>query len=133
MLKKMEGHRHRVWRLAVPWDGRLVASGDKGKVIIWHRETGELLTKIEAHSNWISSLDFSPDGTVLATSSYFETTTKLWRTKTWELQGDPIVHVDSCICQMCMVLLIFTGVNKCDETNLRHVQQLLKMLGTGND
>jgi len=38
----------------------------------------------------MSSLNFSPDGTVLATGSYYENMTKLWDTKTWQLQGDPI-------------------------------------------
>ncbi|KAG1793141.1 uncharacterized protein HD556DRAFT_1443893 [Suillus plorans] len=92
MLKKMEGHCNWVWRLAVSRDGRLIASGDRGgEVIIWHGETGKLLTKIEAHSKFIiSSLDFSPDGTVLATGSYYDKMTKLWNTKTWEPQGDPI-------------------------------------------
>ncbi|KAG2743639.1 hypothetical protein P692DRAFT_201794691, partial [Suillus brevipes Sb2] len=48
------------------------------------------LTKpIEAHDSWISSVDFSSDGTVLATGSY-DGTTKLWCTKTWQMRGEPI-------------------------------------------
>jgi WD40 repeat protein len=34
-------------------------------------------------------VDFSPDGTVLATGSY-DGMTKFWCTKTWQMQGDPI-------------------------------------------
>jgi WD40 repeat protein len=42
-------------------------------------------------SDEISSLDFSPDGTVLATASVSSVDgTKLWCTETWEVQGDPI-------------------------------------------
>ncbi|KAG2130298.1 uncharacterized protein EDB93DRAFT_1255969 [Suillus bovinus] len=91
VLKKMEGHRSDVQVLTVSRDGQLVASGDlKGGVIVWHGETGELLTElIKAHSSWIYSLDFSPDGTVLATGSC-DGMMKLWNTETWELQGDPI-------------------------------------------
>ncbi|KAG2338323.1 hypothetical protein BDR05DRAFT_705075 [Suillus weaverae] len=89
LLKKMEGHRSSVWGLAVSQDGQFIASGGfSGEVIVWHGETGESLTRpIKAHSNWIS-LDFSP-GPVLATGSY-DNTTKLWNTKTWQLQGNPI-------------------------------------------
>ncbi|KAG2130300.1 uncharacterized protein EDB93DRAFT_84338 [Suillus bovinus] len=91
VLRKMEGHRSGVLRLAVSRDGQLIASGDEGgEVIVWHGETGESLTKIEAHSSWIYSLDFSPGGTVLATSAYQDGMTKLWNTKTWEQQEDPI-------------------------------------------
>ncbi|KAG2367967.1 hypothetical protein BDR07DRAFT_1478558 [Suillus spraguei] len=91
MLKKMEEHRSEVSKLSVSRDGQLIASGDSGgEVIVWHGETGESLTQtIKFHSRLIYSLDFSPDGTVLATGSYHNTT-KLWNTKTWELQGDPI-------------------------------------------
>ncbi|KAG2365167.1 hypothetical protein BDR07DRAFT_698407 [Suillus spraguei] len=90
VLKKMEGHSDWVWGLAVSRDGQLIASGDwGGEIIIWHGETGESLTQpIKAHSNYINSLDFSPDGTVLASGSFNKT--KLWNTKTWQEQADPI-------------------------------------------
>ncbi|KAG1752319.1 WD40-repeat-containing domain protein [Suillus paluster] len=91
VLKKMMGHRGEVWGLAVSRDGQLIASGDnKGELTTWHGETGEFLTQaIQAHSNAIHWVDFSPDGAVLATGSY-DCTTKLWCTKTWQLQGNPI-------------------------------------------
>lgn len=95
VLKKMEGHYDEVKALAVSRDGRLIASGDKsGDFIAWQGETGESLTEpIKAHSEAISSLDFSPDGTVLATASASEDlidAIKLWSTETWKVQGDPI-------------------------------------------
>ncbi|KIK48214.1 hypothetical protein CY34DRAFT_58269, partial [Suillus luteus UH-Slu-Lm8-n1] len=89
MLKKMEGHQTSVNALAVARNGTLIASGDEsGEVIAWHGETGESLTLavIKAHSSGISSLDFSPDGSVLATGSS-EDKTKLWGTTAWHLQG----------------------------------------------
>jgi WD40 repeat protein len=85
MLKKMEGHHNRVLALAVSRDGQLIASGDEsGEVIAWHGETGEPLTSqpIKAHSHRISSLDFSPDATRLASSSG-DCAVALWNTSTW--------------------------------------------------
>ncbi|KAG1793194.1 uncharacterized protein HD556DRAFT_525963 [Suillus plorans] len=91
VLKMMKGHRNWVSALVVSRDGQLIASGEEGgNVIVRHGETGESLAKIEVHSKCISSLDFSLDGTVLATGSYDSKMTKLWNTKTWEQQGNPI-------------------------------------------
>ncbi|KAG2128626.1 uncharacterized protein EDB93DRAFT_168427 [Suillus bovinus] len=64
VLKEMEGHSREVYALAVSRDGQIIASGDaSGEVIAWHGKT------------------------VLATGS---DNTKLWCTKTWKMQGDPI-------------------------------------------
>lgn len=90
----LEGHQkfmRLVMGLAISRDGQLIAIGDKcGDITAWHGETGQSLTQvIKAHSHWIYSLDFSPDGTVLATGSW-DNTTKLWSTETWQLQETPI-------------------------------------------
>jgi WD40 repeat protein len=91
MLKKMKGNRHEVRALAVSRDGRMIASGgDKGEIIIWHGETGEYLIQVMmADSYTIFSLDFSPDGTVLASGS-MDWMSKFWNTTTWEMEGNPI-------------------------------------------
>ncbi|KAG0703056.1 hypothetical protein DFH29DRAFT_998842 [Suillus ampliporus] len=90
VLKKMEGHRGLVRAVAVSQHRQLIASADNGEFIAWDRDTGESLTPpIKAHSTFIRSLDFSPDGTMLATGSS-DHTTKLWNTETWKLQGNPI-------------------------------------------
>ncbi|KIK34388.1 hypothetical protein CY34DRAFT_812957 [Suillus luteus UH-Slu-Lm8-n1] len=98
VLKKMEGHSSEVGALAVSRDGQIIASGDKGgQIIAWHGQTGESLTQpIKAHSNGFSSVDFSPDGTVLVTSS-FSGSTKFWCTKTWQIQGNSI-HCGDVLC-----------------------------------
>jgi len=90
VLKKMEGHSSRVSGLAVSRDGQIIASSDyNGEIIAWHGETGESLTEpIKAHSYRIWSVDFSPDGAVLATGSRDQI--KFWCTKTWQMQGEPI-------------------------------------------
>jgi WD40 repeat protein len=87
----MKGHSRGVEALAVSRDGQITASGDyNGELIAWHGETGETLTKpIKPDSDVIISVDFSPDGTVLATASGNDAV-KFWCTKTWQMQGEPI-------------------------------------------
>ncbi|KAG1766605.1 hypothetical protein EV702DRAFT_1282874 [Suillus placidus] len=95
VLKKMEGHSSAVQALAVSRDGQTLASGDRnGEIIAWHGET--LTQPIKAHSDWITSLDFSPGGTVLATGSW-DGTFKFWCTQTWQMQGEPI-ECGTCVC-----------------------------------
>ncbi|KAG2747679.1 WD40 repeat-like protein [Suillus brevipes Sb2] len=98
VLKKMEGHSSHVEALAVSRDGQMIASGDiGGEFIAWHGENGESLNKpIKVHFKYIYSVDFSPDGTVLATCSD-DGMTKFWCTKTWQMQGDPIKYGPYCI------------------------------------
>lgn len=89
LLGKMKEHRDWVRAVAVSRNGKCIASGDdNGKLIIWD---GEALTQtIDAHpGSWIYSLDFSPDGAVLATGSE-DKTMKFWSTETSQLQGNPI-------------------------------------------
>jgi WD40 repeat protein len=86
-LKKMKGHRNWVGAVAVSVDGKLIASGDNdGKLIVWDGDTSEA---IQTRSIWIKSLDFSPAHAVLATGCS-DKTAKLWSTKTWEVDGNPI-------------------------------------------
>jgi WD40 repeat protein len=91
MLKTMKGHRTWVQGVAVSRDGQLIASSDiAGVLIAWNGETGECLRPpIQAHKKWIRWIELSPDGTMLATGSS-DTTTKIWSTENWQLQGTPI-------------------------------------------
>jgi WD40 repeat protein len=90
VLKKSKVHSDWVEAVAVSGDGLSIASGDdKGKLTIWRGDTGKYIRDIKAHSKTIYSLDFSLSGSALATGSS-DYTTKLWDTKTWKLQGNPI-------------------------------------------
>jgi len=53
------------------------------------RDRKSLTRPIRIHTGGIWSLDFSPDGAVLASGSW-DTTTMFWNTKTWQVQGKPI-------------------------------------------
>jgi WD40 repeat protein len=99
VLRKMEGHSYGVSVLAVSRDGQIIISSDGSReVITWHGETGEKLPYFDKHDEYfrsklrpgnILSLDFSPDGKVVAIGST-DLTLKLWCTKTWQLLGSPI-------------------------------------------
>jgi len=98
VLKKMEGHKSMVRAVAI-LHGQLIASGDEdGALIAWHGDTGEPLTEaIKIHTTCIRSLDFSPDGTTLASGSW-DKTTELWCTKSWQVLGNPINCGDEVHC-----------------------------------
>ncbi|KAJ8593414.1 WD40 repeat-like protein [Rhizopogon salebrosus TDB-379] len=99
VLKKMEGHRSRVEAVALSRDGKSIASGDLGGELIgWDGDTGDSLTQpIKVHSEKITSLDFSPDGAVLATVSW-DKTIEMWSTKTWHVHGNPIDSGEKIFC-----------------------------------
>ncbi len=67
-------------------DGRLLASGDeKGKVVnLWNPNTGKIIKTIKEHKGEVSSLTFSPHGTVLAIGTR-DNKIYLWNIETGEL------------------------------------------------
>jgi WD40 repeat protein len=90
VLKKLEGHGYAVSALAVSQDGQLIASGDqRGTVIAWDANIGESLKPIRAHEyRSVTSLDFCPDGSMLATACANQI--RLFSTKTWDSEADNI-------------------------------------------
>jgi eukaryotic-like serine/threonine-protein kinase len=80
--------------LAFSPDGkRLAAAGNKwdtakkasvaGEIKIWDVQTGEPVQTLKGHTQWMTKLDFSPDGKLLASSTE-ETGSKLWDLGTGE-------------------------------------------------
>ncbi|KAG2337875.1 hypothetical protein BDR05DRAFT_1004670 [Suillus weaverae] len=99
-ITTMKGHRAEVRAVAASPGGQGIVSGDDdGNLISWKLEGDacQLTHVIGAHSKQILSLDFSPDGAVLATSS-MDGALKLWSTKTWQPQGNPMTCDHSIIC-----------------------------------
>lgn len=50
-------------------DGALVAGGSKGEIYVWEVASGKRITRITGDIGTISSLDFSPNGTILISGS----------------------------------------------------------------
>jgi photosystem II stability/assembly factor-like uncharacterized protein len=64
----------KVTSLAFSPDGRLLASGAQdGTIQLWDSSTGQLLTTLVGHTNWVAGVTFSPDGMRLLSTSADET------------------------------------------------------------
>jgi WD40 repeat protein len=78
----MEGDE--VWAVAASSDGKWIASGGlKKKVTIWNAMTHEKVVELEGHSDFVRSLDFSPDSARVVSGSD-DTTVIVWSTTTGE-------------------------------------------------
>ena len=82
--RTLEGHSDCVTSVAIHPNGTTFATGglDK-KIILWDLETGKVkqickVTEDTGQSGKILDLSFSPDGSILASTSYFDGTIKIW-------------------------------------------------------
>ena len=79
------GHFGTVRSLSFSPDATVVALGlSTGKILLMECETGDILPASEnfgGHTDWISSLDFSPDGKWIVSASW-DLTIRMWDAKT---------------------------------------------------
>lgn len=69
LLARWSGHLSTVNAVAISPRGDRVASGaGDGTIRLWHATTGEELTVLHADTSWVTSVAFSPDGKLLASS-----------------------------------------------------------------
>lgn len=74
-------HNGAVFDAAFSPDGTLIATaGADSLAIIWDTKTGDILYKLEGHTEAVLSLTFSPDGTKLLTTSA-DGTARVWDTR----------------------------------------------------
>src|SRR5262249_51825649 len=81
-----EGHRGRVFSVAVSADGSLVASGSEDKTVkVWDVKAGKEKYTLKGHRESVTCVAFSPDGKWLASGSD-DLMVRLWDMETGQLK-----------------------------------------------
>ena len=76
--------------MAFSLDGTTLAAGARREIKLWDVTTRRYIATLEGHTNWVQSVSFSPDGSILASGAW-DNTVKLWdiatRTNIATLEG----------------------------------------------
>jgi serine/threonine protein kinase/WD40 repeat protein len=87
----------RIYALAVSPDGSTLAvAGKKDVILIYDLATSRLKATLTGHTHAIESLDFSPDGKLLASAGGYMV--KLWNSDMWGIAGEHIHHNPEILC-----------------------------------
>jgi len=86
------GHRDPVWAIAFSADGTLLATAPgstqrvrDAAIILWDLATGQEVQRLEGHADsTILTVEFSPDGSMLASGSWVSDEAKIWDVETGE-------------------------------------------------
>jgi WD repeat/SOCS box-containing protein 1 len=80
LIEKLPGGGRLKWMYGCCWSpnaNMLASVGDSQSILLWNMVTYEQIRSLEGHRHDVCSCDFSPDGALLATSSY-DTTVIVW-------------------------------------------------------
>ena len=77
-------------------DGTRIAAGSNDNVILWDADSGQEINRFVAHATWIHSLQFSPDGTRLA-SCGDDKQVKLWDARSGQELATFTGHSQRCM------------------------------------
>jgi WD40 repeat protein len=87
----------RILALAASPDGlTLAVAGMAGVIQVYDVASGRLKAALEGHAHAVASLDFSPDGKLLASAGGFAT--RLWDTATWQSASAHLEHHPEMLC-----------------------------------
>jgi serine/threonine protein kinase/WD40 repeat protein len=66
-------------------NGRWIAAGDNdAHARVWDATTSRVLATFDDHPQTVTSVSFSPDGSLLATACWRESVIQVWETQTWQ-------------------------------------------------
>ena len=86
----------KIWSLAVSPDGSTMAVGGDGNAVqVYDVATRQHIITLKGHDHAVQSLDFSPDGKLLASAG--GTNVRVWDTATWA-DRDQIQHHPEVVC-----------------------------------
>ena len=90
-------YQARIWALAASPDGSTLAVGGEANTIqVYDVATRRLKATLEGQNHAVESVDFSPDGKLLASAG--GTTVRLWDTATWKDTGGHFEHHPEVLC-----------------------------------
>jgi WD40 repeat protein len=90
-LRTIQAHSQGIAGLHLTMDGKFAVSGSGDKTVkLWNLADGSCMKSLE-HTDWVTSVDMTPDGKYLVASSYGET--KVWELA-WKLEPRDIAEWD---------------------------------------
>jgi WD40 repeat protein len=93
----LRGHASPVNSVAFSPDGKTLASGGFGQVLLWNVQTGREQASLKGHTGKVFSITFSPDGKILASGAQ-DKTIKLWDLATNTEQATLQGHTQEALC-----------------------------------
>ncbi|EAX87410.1 Trp-Asp repeats containing protein, putative [Trichomonas vaginalis G3] len=98
VIRKLIGHRSKIFCVAISPDNSRIATGSKDTAFcIWDPRNSNSLSEIGGHTEPISSISFNYDGTLILTSS-FDGIVRVWDSisliclRTYIMEGHPITR-----------------------------------------
>jgi WD40 repeat protein/tRNA A-37 threonylcarbamoyl transferase component Bud32 len=96
IIRDFSGHSENAWAVCVSKDGKLVAAGsgarsdkERGKVVVWRRDTGKIVQSLGGHTAAITQLRFASGGKRLVAGTAHQTQQK-GELITWDVQSGQI-------------------------------------------
>ncbi len=99
VIRRLKGHRSRVWYLAFSHDGRLVSGSGDGEVRLWDVKLGEG-AELLGHEPGVTCVTFSPDGGTILSGGE-DNCIKLWNVATRQLRATLRAHTNQVYAVVC--------------------------------